>query len=436
MADEPIADVPEAALAAETPTAAPRRPWAATFRALKHRDYRLYFVGQVVSLTGTWMQTTVLAWLAFHLTGQSKWPALISAAQLLPTLLLGAWTGTIADRWPKRRVLLATQSALLLVAATLTALVAADRVGRWELLALSAAAGVVLAVDLPARLSFIPDLVGGNRDDLMNAVALNSVLFNTARIIGPTLGAELLFNVGPAICFGFNALSYLAVLAALAAMNATGAPGGAHEERGWRALLHGFASLAARPRLLLLIAAAGITAACGWPFLTLLPALAAKTLLLPERGYGFMVSATGAGALTAALTVATFGTWERRRRFIAGGIVLVGAGLLGLSLVREVWQALLCCALVGFGLISFFATSQSVVQLSADPASRGRIMGIWAMTWSGAVPIGNLLIGPAADLWDVPAVLLGQSVALAAAAVLLLVLFRRYAPAPSNASSV
>jgi MFS family permease len=392
----------------------------ATFRSLRHRNYRLYFFGQIISLIGTWMQTTVLAWLAYDLTKQSKWPALIAAAQMLPTMVLGAWAGSIADRWPKRQVLLFTQAGLGMLAAVLTGLILVGRPDPWQLLAISTAAGIVLAIDLPARLAFVLDLVSGNREDLINAVALNSVLFNTARIIGPVIGVEVLRWFGPALCFGLNALSYVAVLLALFLMDVSGAPKPGDQYQGLQALGQGFAQILARPRLLLLVVAAGVTAGCGWPFMQLLPALADDILHMPEQGYGFMVSASGAGALTAALTVATFGSWGRRHHFIGGGIALVSAALVGLSLVTELGLAMACCALVGFGLISFFATCQSVVQLSADPANRGRIMGIWAMTWSGAIPLGNLLVGPAADLWGVSMVLRAEGLALGGAALVLL----------------
>jgi MFS family permease len=342
--------------------------------------------------------------------------------QMLPTMLLGAWAGSIADRWPKRHVLLATQAGLGLLAVLLAALVAMGRPEPWQLLAISAVSGIVLAIDLPARLAFVLDLVAGNREDLMNAVALNSVLFNTARIIGPVIGVEVLFWFGPAQCFGLNALSYVAVLLALALMDVNGEPKTSEAHQGLHGLGQGFATIWARPRLLLLVAAAAVTAGCGWPFMQLLPALAADILHMPERGYGLMVSASGAGALTAALTVATFGSWARRQHFIGGGIALVSAALVGLSVATELALAMAFCALIGFGLISFFATCQSVVQLSADPTNRGRIMGIWAMTWSGAIPLGNLLVGPAADEWGVSVVLRGEGLALGGAALVLLLL--------------
>src|SRR5262245_51657036 len=204
----------EPVLEADAPPLAPRLG-AATFRALRHRNYRLYFFGQLVSLTGSWMQTTALAALAFELTKQSRWPALITAAQILPTFLFGAWGGSLADRWPKRNLLLWTQGALLVLALLLAVLVLIEPVP-WQLLAVTLAAGIVQAIDLPARLAFVMDMVG--REDVINAVALNSVLFNCARVVGPAVGVSLLHWLGPAVCFLANALSYVAVLWALAAM--------------------------------------------------------------------------------------------------------------------------------------------------------------------------------------------------------------------------
>jgi MFS family permease len=418
---EPLPLVAEAELNSPPVPTLPRTfGWPATFRSLRHPNYRLYFFGQIVSLTGTWMQTTAVTWLAYQITQQSKWPAMIGAASLLPTFLLGAWAGNLADRWPKRSLLCVTQILLLLLAALLALLVYVGEVVPWQLLAITAASGIVVAVDLPARLAFVLDLVGGNREDLMNAVALNSVLFNAARVVGPVLGVETLYWFGPAACFSANALSYVAVVVALLLMDARGEPGPAGQQRGLRALGEGFAALARQPRLLILVIASGTTALCSWPFLNLLPALAARDLGAPERGYGLMVGCAGGGSLAAALTIATFGTWSRRRWLIGTGVALVCAMLIGLSLANSLVVAAACCAFAGFGLILFFATSQSIVQLSAEERSRGRVLGIWAMVISGATPLGNLIVGNAADEWGVEPVLLWQGIACAASAALLL----------------
>jgi MFS family permease len=398
---------------------------AATFRSLRHRNYRLYFFGQLISLMGTWMQTTALTWLAFHLTQKSTWPAIIVAAQVLPTLFFGALGGAVADQWPKRTLIFFTQAVYLVLALILAGLVHFNTLAPgqppWQLLVVTVASGLVQAIDLPVRLAYMMDLVG--RDDLMNAVALNSVQFNVARVLGPAVAGIILFAWGSEPCFLANALSYLAVLWALAAMDVavperrapTGQPG--------QSLLAGFHYLAGRRELAFLVLLASTTSFCGWPFLSLLPALSQNRLGAQESGYSLMLSGTGLGALAAAGAVATFGSLERSRLLIGAGVVVVCLGLACLALAPSLAAAAGCCALIGFGLILFLATTQSVVQLGARDHNRGRVMGIWAMTQSGAVPLGNLFFGPLADKLGITTALTFESLACAAAALGLLGFF-------------
>ena len=384
-----------------------------TFRALRHRNYRLFFFGQVVSLTGSWVQATALAWLAWELTHASRWPALVGAAQILPTCLLGGWGGSLADRWPRRALIFACQAALLLLAVLLALLVLCGEVTPGRLLAVAAAAGVINALELPARLAFVIDMVG--RDDLMNAVALNSLQFNVARAVGPAAGALLLRHAGPGPCFLLNGLSFLAVLAALAAMDLPpqAVVTGPLTEASLGA---GFRYLAERRGLFLLLVLSGALSLFGWPLLSLLPALSDHRLGAGEQGYGWMLSAVGAGALGAALLVASFGSLLRRRLFLGAGVVLSSAALGCLALARTLPPALACCTVFGCGLILYFATGQSVMQLGAGDHNRGRVMGIWSMVTSGALPVGSLLAGLAADRWGVPPVLALQGLGIAAAA--------------------
>jgi MFS family permease len=388
-----------------------------TFRALRHRNYRLYFIGQFFSLTGTWMQTPALLWLAYQLTGQSRWPAWITAAHFLPTCLFGYWGGALADRFPKRALLFVTQTLLLLLPLVLVGLVLAEVASPWTYLTVAAVSGVVLAVDFPTRLAFVFDMVG--KEDLTNAVALNSLLFNTARLLGPLLGGLVLAAGGPTWCFWCNSLTYLAVLFALLRMDTA-----AWHSRPAASVkpappLGGFAYLATRPNLLAMLLLAGLVCSCGWPFLSLLPALAAKVLDAPQFGYTLLLSGTGLGALTAALTVATASRADRSRQFIVGGIVLVVLGLLGLSLAGWLTLAVACSVLIGFGMIVFFSTGQALMQLGAGDYNRGQVMGIWAMVISGAQPLGNLLAGPAADQWGEQWVLAGLAAILGSGALLI-----------------
>lgn len=437
------------------PDTTSRKPlFLSTFRSLRHRNYRLYFFGQLVSLLGTWMQNTALCWLAYEITGKSKWPAFITAAQILPTFLLGPWGGALADRWPKRPLIFWMQAAFLVLALLLAWLVLHGMVQPWQLLVVTTLTGLVTAIDLPARLSFVMDMVG--RDDLTNAVALNSLLFNSARAFGSLLAGWLLIQLGPGECFLLNAVSYLAVLLALSKMDiigrspasnsrsAVGVPalaGNGPPKGGTptpendspseprvstfdlRVLLDGFHYLAARRVLVFLILLAASTAFWGWPFLSLIPALAVQFGRGAE-GTAWLFSGVGVGALAAALTVATFGLPSRSWAFITVGVVLVVTGLLGLAFSPDIITAIIFAALIGFGLILFLATSQSVFQLSSEEHNRGRIMAIWAMVLSGAVPLGNFLAGPAADEWGLSPVLAFLGIACGLVPIILLWLLR------------
>lgn len=389
-----------------------------TFRSLRHRNYRLYFIGQMISLVGSWMQTTALMWLAYDLTHESKWPAFLTVAMIGPTLLLGAWSGGLADRSHKHSLIVRTQIGFCCSATLLTVCTFAGFINIALLLSLMFIHGVIQSIDLPSRLAFIPDLV--ERDDLINTVALNSVQFNVARALGPAIAGIVLAAVGPAMCFLINALSYVAVLFALLSMKGFKEhPRQVRNENSQS----GFAVLRRQPQLLMLILLAGWASIAGWPLLALLPAFAEKVLGMAEGGYSTMLSAVGIGALTAALTAATFGTENRKRGLLVVGLACVGAGLGGLSQMREIIGAAVCCGLFGFGMILFLATGQAAVQLGAANEHRGKVMGVWAMMLSGGAPLGNLMFGPAADEWGVTSILQIQALLMGVAVTALVVRF-------------
>jgi MFS family permease len=425
--------VPLALPTAPVPDVAPDRRRFDTFRSLRHRNYRLYFIGQVISLTGTWIQQTALAWLAFHITGRSRWTALITAAQLVPLLVLGGWGGALADRRPKRSIIFATQSAMLLLALLLGCLVLADRAEPRVLLAIALANGIAGAIDLPARLAFVMDMVG--RDDLPNAVALNSMMFNAARVLGPVLGAGAYGLFGPGPCFLLNGLSFVAVLIALAMMDVDGRPA-PRDGRKRSSLWTGIVFLTNHMNLLFLLVLSCAMSLFGWPTLTLLPALAKVQLNANETVYGWLLSAVGGGALVAAALVATFSSRGWQRPFLAAGVALTAVALEGLSRSTEFWSAMAYCTLLGVGLILFFPTGQSIMQLSATDHNRGVIMAIWAMVWGAAVPLGSLLAGEAADKWGVPAALEVGALGIVSVAACVLpaaILWRRREAIPAAA---
>jgi MFS family permease len=371
------------------------------FRALRHRDYRLYYFGQGLSLIGSWMQTTALAWLAFHLTGQSSWTAAVAIGMILPTAVLAPLAGVLADRVPKRRLVLASQSAFGLQAAALAAYAWLGSPTAWGLVGFAWLGGAVQAIDLPTRLSFLKDLT--SRDDLPNAVALNSVQFNLARALGPAVAGWIISVADPAWCFAANAASYLAVLGCVAFIRARGepAPKDMGSEVTYMSVLRNQAGLA------FFVALATGAALFGWPMLSLLPQVAADGLGWHAAGHGWLLSAVGGGAMLSALGIAAWGSganfWWRLRGgllltalgqgVLAGAATLTGgAGIAGLA----------GAALAGMGLIMVLATAQAAVQQLADDRSRGRAMALWTMGLSIATPVGNAIFGPLADAFGHP----------------------------------
>jgi MFS family permease len=417
---------PEDELDAETAGLARERiSWpGVTFRALRHRNYRLYFGGQLVSLIGSWMQTTALLWLAYEVSQEARWPAWIAAAQMLPAFLLGAWAGLLVERWPRRAIILGTQAALLVSAFGLAAMAWSGLATPLSLLVVALAIGCVNALDLPARLAFVVEMV--DREDLPNAVALNSMLFNVARAVGPLFTGALLAFVDPGWCFFINGLSFVAVLAALSLMQVPHSEPLRGKHAGLRAILAAFKDLVEYPALALLLVLVATICVFGWPSQSLLPALARQNLGVREgeQGYSLLLCGAGTGAVVAALVLASFTSSRRRRAFICTGIGLTAVGLAGLTQASNLAFAVFCNATIGFGLILFMATSQSVVQLSVDDRNRGRIMGIWSMVINGSVPVGNLVAGPAADHWSVPSILTVQAVGCGAAFVIALAFMR------------
>lgn len=397
-----------------------------TFRALRHRSYRLYFGGQLFSVVGTWLHLTALMWLTYEVTHQSSWTANVGAARLLPTVFLAPLGGMLADRFSKRVLLIISQTLLMLLALVLAVLTATVALKGWHLLMLTLVAGVIHAVDWPARLAFVSEMV--EREDLANAVALNSLLFNCARAIGPGLAGLFYAWFGPAFCFLINALTFVPLIFALAAMRIPARsevpPGTVGGRASFRS---GLNHLVGRPRLLVLLLFTAAMALFAWPILPLLPALAKQTFHGDESTYGVLLSGLGAGALTAALAAATIASHihevKTRRRDPRIVVLALGAGLVACSLfflgsTSNLFAGVAACFFFGLGMILFLATSQSITQLSALDHNRGAVMGVWSMLLSAAQPAGYYLAGWAADQSSVTTALAIQGVGVLASAAL------------------
>lgn len=367
-------------------------PLAQVFRALKNRNYRLFFLGQGISLIGSWMQTVAIGWLVYRMTGSAWLLGAIGFASQIPLSLLTPFAGVLSDRWPRRRVLVATQAlamfqALLLAALTLTGLV---RI--WQLLALAVFQGLINAFDMPTRQAFTLEMVE-SKEDLPNAIALNSSLFNASRLVGPTIAGVLIAAVGEGACFLFNGLSFLAVLWALLSMRLAPPPVRARKGGMLQDLRAGFAYafgfLPTRNILLLL----ALVSLVGMPYTVLMPVFAKDILRGGPGTLGLLMASTGVGALLGAVLLAARRSVVGLGVFIPFSACLFGLGLIGFAWSRTLFFSVPLLTLSGFGMIVVMASSNTILQTIADEDKHGRLMGLYALAFAGVAPFGSLLAG-------------------------------------------
>ena len=403
-------------------------------RALKHRNFRLFFFGQMISVTGTWMQTVALGWLLGTLVGWNQavvYIGLLGVIQFLPVLVLGLFGGIIAEISNKRKTVIGTQIAAGLLALTLGGLDYLHVVAVWHIFVLAFLLGIVNAVDMPSRQSFVVEMVG--TDDIANAIALNSAVFNGARIIGPAIAGVLIGVLGTALCFTLNGLSYGAVIVGLLAMRDSelrpadrlAMPRSLTAVRG--NLAEGLRYVWRTPIVLLAIAVVGFVSTFGMNFNVVLPVMAARVLNVGSSGYGLLFATMGAGALIAALSVATLQR-PRVRVLIGGGIVL-GVAELVLASTSAFPVALAAVFFCGAGAIATSASANSLVQITVPGPLRGRVMSVYTTVFAGSTPIGNGLTGGVGGLWGTPAALvMNGAVALGAEALAAIAVLRGAVP--------
>jgi MFS family permease len=385
-----------------------------TFAALGTPNYRRYFTGQAISLIGTWMQTVGQAWLVLQLTGSGTGLGLIMAAQFLPVLALAPYGGLLVDRADKRKLLVATQTALGLLALALGILTVSGLVELWMVVVLAVLLGVVNAVDTPGRQAFALEMVG--RDQLRNAVTLNSLLVNGARAVGPAVAGGLIATIGLGACFLVNAASYIAVLAALSGMDRGSLLPSAPAERARGQVRAGLRYVRRTGGLLVPLLMVGLIGTLAFEFSVVLPVLAQRTFDGGAGTYALLTSAIGAGAIVGGLvTAGRRGTGVRSltRAALAFSLTL---GLAALAPTLPVAVAALM--LVGATSITFLATGNSTIQLTAEPAFRGRVMALWAVAFLGSTPVGGPIVGVVADtLTPRGGLALGAVACLAAAGI-------------------
>jgi MFS family permease len=364
-----------------------------TFAALRHRNFRLFYSGQFISLTGSWMQTVAFNWLVLVLTNSAFYLGLVGALQTLPVLLFSFLGGVVADHTSKLKLLFLTQTVLMLLALVLGVLVELEVVQIWMLCALVFLSGTAMAFDIPVRQAFIVDLVG--KPDLPNAIALNSTLFNATRVAGPAVGGVVIAAVGMADCFFLNAVSFLAVLVALILMKLP-----KNKTAPWPPFLKAWKELRdyllERRELRLILLLMTTVAVLAMPYFVLLPILARDTLGVGPRGFGILMAMSGLGAFLGGLTLAH--RLQRRPpmpSFLTGlGLFLLG--LLGLGLCGNYYAALVFISLSGFGMVTQLSTGNSLLQLNVPDALRGRLMSLFGLIVMGFAPVGSILYGVAA----------------------------------------
>jgi len=399
-----MAENPERNQEALEPTEAPFG-WRFALRALRSRNYRLFFGGQSISLIGTWMTRLATAWLVYRLTGSAFLLGMVSFAGQVPTFILGPFAGVWVDRWNRHRVLVGTQVSSMIQSLWLAALALSNRITFHEIFALSVFQGVINAFDMPARQAFLLQMVE-SRDDLPNAIALNSSMVNGSRLLGPTLAGLVIAAWSEGYCFLIDGLSYLAVIASLIFMRI------AHGEvvrkregvvdefrQGWRYVSR-FKPIRS---ILMLLALVGFV---GMPYTVLMPVFAQKVLDGGAHTLGFMMGATGVGALVSAIALAVRKSVLGLGRVIPLSAMAFGAGIIGFSLSRWLWLSLILLLVSGFGLMQQMAASNTILQTITDEEMRGRVMSYYSMAFVGTAPFGSLAAGYVADRLGAPTTLL------------------------------
>jgi len=376
-------------------------------RALRHRNFRLFFSGQSVSLIGTWITRIATSWLVYRLTHSALLLGLVGFCGQIPSLVLAPVGGVLADRWDRHRILIWTQalSAAQSLALALLALTNTITVG-W-ILWLQAAQGLINAFDTPARQAFVVHMVE-DREDLPNAIALNSTMVNGSRIIGPSIGGLIIAAVGEGWCFMIDAVSYIAVIASLLAMRLPPFPKRTHGEAVLQELRTGFRYVTrfapVRTALLLL----ALVSLMGMPYTVLMPMIATQTLHGGAHTLGFLMTASGLGAVGGALYLASRRSVLGLGRVMVFATIAFGAGLIGFSQARSLWSALLVLPVVGAGMMIEMASTNTILQTVVEEHLRGRVMAFYTMAFLGTAPIGSLLAGIVADhVGASPTILLG-----------------------------
>ena len=371
-------------------------PKASPLRALRHRNFRLFAAGQVISLIGTWMQQVAQSWLIFRLTQSSLLLGAVSFASQIPVFLVSPIGGHVADRVDRRRIMIVTQSASMALALVLAALTLTHRVREWHIILLAILLGVVNAFDLPARQAALVQMV--EREDLMNAIALNSSMFNGARVVGPAIAGLLVAAIGEGWCFFANGVSYIAVIVGLLMMRMPAIrEGQALSGTAIENIMEGFRYVAHTAPIRALLLLIGVISFCAMPYAVLMPVFAENILHAGARGLGILMGASGLGALIGSVALAMRSSVRGLGRWVAVSAGTFGAALAAFALSRSFVLSALLLVPVGATMMIQMASSNTLIQSMVPDALRGRVMSVYSMMFMGMGPLGSLLAGSVAE---------------------------------------
>jgi MFS family permease len=391
-----------------------RLRWQAAGRALRHRNFQLFFSGQLISLVGTWMQTVAQSWLVYRLTGSGLQLGAVGFASQIPVFLFAPLGGIVADRSNRQHVVIATQAASMLLAFILAALALTHYVKVWHVFVLAALLGVVNAFDIPGRQSFLVDMVG--KDDLMNAIALNSSMFNGARVIGPAVAGVLVARLGEGWCFFANGVSYIAVIAGLMLMNVHAPARVSEKASPWEHIVEGFQFVNRTAPIRALLILLGLVSITGIPYVVLMPIFADRILHSGGQEFasmigshdlgavrlGILMGASGVGALLGALTLAIRTGVKGLGRWVTVCCAAFGVSLILFAVSKSFWVSVLLLLPVGYFIMLQMASSNTLIQVMVPDALRGRVMAVYSMMFMGMAPLGALLGGVLSDRMGAP----------------------------------
>jgi MFS family permease len=382
------------------------------FRTLRYRNFRLFFGGQLISLVGTWMQSVAVTWLIYRMTGSAFLLGVVGFASQMPTFLISPFAGVLADRYNRHRILVLTQIMAMVQALLLAALTLTGHIGAWSIVALSALLGLVNGFDIPTRQSFVLEMIE-NREDLPNAIALNSSMFNAARLVGPSIAGVLLAVIGEGMCFLVNGLSFIAVIAALLAMKLSPQKPSTHKGSVLQGLREGLRYATGFPPIKHILLLVAMVSGVGMPAFVLMPVFAKDILGGGPHTLGFLMGAIGVGALTGAILLASRKSIVGLVRWATIATAIFTSGLIALAFSNILWLSLVLLFAVGFGMMVQMASCNTILQTVTDDDKRGRVMSFYTMAFMGMMPLGSLAAGSLASEIGTPRTVLASGVVCA-----------------------